>query len=807
MSDLLYDLRHATRALLRAPGFTVVAVLTLALGVGANTAIFSVVNGVLLKPLPFPEPDRIVRVLEGSPGAWGTTSPPNFMDWRGEGDVFQEMAAYVRTAAALTDAGDAERIPGAVATAGFFPLLGTPPMLGRTLTDADAGQERVVVLSHALWQRRCGADDDIVGSTVRLDGRDFAVIGVMPPGFEYPAGAELWLPLAFSEEDLATQRGAHYLDVLARLAPGVTVRDASSRMATVAGVLEARWPDTNTGASARVVELREALVGEVRPALLILLGAVGFVLLIACANVASLLLARTAARRRELAVRTALGAPRWRLVRHVLTESMLLGLGGGAAGLLLAELARRGLLAFPLPGVPRLEQVELDGAVLLFTGAASILTAVLFGALPAVKAGRASALTPALKAGGAAAGADRGGGRLRGALVVAQMALAVLLLAGAGLLLKSFIRLQSVDPGFNPRGVLTFEMALPAARYPDPAEARAFFSELEERITGLPGVESVGGVFGLPLTGFNYTISVEELDGRPAYDEPAETRYTQVRIVTPDYFRTMQIPLRGGRVLEDTDRAGTLPAVVVNESAAELLWPGGDALGHTFELGTTLGLGGPRVGGTVVGIVSDIRHTGLGEEPRPEIYAAHRQFPVDFMSMAVRSTVPPQSLIAPIREQVRQMDQGVPLDDVRTMQERVSDSVAQPRFYMLSLAVFAGAALLLAAIGVYGVLAYAVRQRVSEIGIRRALGAGTADVMRLVIRKAVALAGGGLIVGLLAACVLTRLLAGLLYRVSATDPATFGGVAILLAAVALLASWLPARRAAAVDPMTALREE
>lgn len=808
MNTLMRDLRHAVRCLLRSPGFTIVAVLTLAIGIGANTAIFSVVNAVLLKPLPLPEPDRLVRVYELDEGRPWTVSPPNFVDLRRESSVFEEMAAYTGTAAALTGVGEAKRIFGSVVTAGFFRVLATSPMLGRTISTADtvAGQDRVVVLSHSLWQRQFGEDPAMVGRTVQLEGQEHTVIGVMPPAFEYPAGAELWAPLAFSEEDLTTQRGAHYLEAIARLAPGVTVDEASAQVAAIAGVLELRYPDSNTGSSAMAVGLRDALVGDVRPALLTLLGAVGLVLLIACANVANLLLARTAGRKRELAVRSAMGADRGRLVRYVLTESVLLALAGGVAGLLLAGLGLKLLLMLPVEEVPRLETAELDAAVLGFTAAVSMLTGVLFGLLPALKAGSALDLTGALKSGGAAVTADRAGGRTRSALVVAEMALAVLLLVGAGLLLTSFVELQRVDPGFNPRGVLTFNMPLPNARYPEPRQARAFFADLDQRIEALPGVESAAGVFGLPLSGFNYTISVEKQDGGPAYTNPGEERYTQVRIITPDYFSTMEIPLLAGRALQESDRAGTQPVVVVNESAAKLLWPDDDPLGHTFELGTRLG-GGARVGGMVVGVVADIRHHGPGEESQPEVFAAHSQFPVDFMSITVRTSVPPESLVGPIREQLHMIDTELPMDQVRTMEQRVAESVAQPRFYMLLLSVFAASALFLAAIGIYGVMAYAVRNRVNEIGVRRALGARTGEVLRMVVGRAMALAMGGLAAGLLAAFALTRVLSGLLYGVSPTDPLTFAGVAVLLGSVALLASFLPARRAAQVDPVVALREE
>lgn len=809
MNSVWHDLRYAARNLSKSAGFTAVAVLTLAIGIGANTAIFSVVNAVLLRPLPFPEPDRLVRVYENDEAVRGTASPPNFVDWQRDNSVFESMGAYVQTAVALTGVGEAKRVAGSAVTGDFFSVLRTTPMLGRAISPAETveGQERVVVLSHGVWQRFFGADPGILERTVQLEGREYTVIGVMPPGFEYPSGAHLWVPLPFSEEDLATQRGAHYLDVIARLAPGVTVEQASTQMAAIARRLELRYPDTNTGSNALARGLHEALVGDVRPALLILLGAVGFVLLIACVNVANLLLARTVGRRRELAVRSALGAGRGRLVRHVLTESVLLALLGGTAGLLFAVLGLQLLLTLPLDGVPRLEDTELDAAVLVFSATVSLLTGLLFGVLPAVKAGSTPDLTGALKAGGAAVTADRAGGRTRGALVAVEMALAVLLLSGAGLLLKSFVELQRVDPGFNPRSILTFDMPLPRARYAEPQQSRAFFAGLNQRIEALPGVESVAGVFGLPLSGFNYTISVEKLDGGPAYENPGEERYTQVRIITPDYFRTMEIPLRAGRALANSDRAGTQPVVVVNESAAKLLWPGGDPLGHTFELGTTLGLGGVRVGGTVVGVVADIKHYGLAEEARPEVFAAHSQFPVDYMTMTVKTSVPPQSLVAAIREQVREMDSELPLDQVKTMEEWVAASVAQPRFYMLLLGIFAVSALFLAAIGIYGVLAYAVRQRSNEIGIRRALGARAGDVVRMVVGTAMALAGGGLVAGLLASFALTRILSGLLYGVSATDPWTFAGVALLLGAVALIASLIPAQRATRVDPMVALREE
>jgi predicted permease len=494
-------------------------------------------------------------------------------------------------------------------------------------------------------------------------------------------------------------------------------------------------------------------------------------------------------------------------VRHVLAESLLLALLGGIAGVLIALLTLQLLPMLEVVGLPRLEQAELDSAVLLFATASSLFTALLFGALPAGRAASTADITGALKSSGGAITADRAGGRTRAALIIAEVALAVLLLAGAGLLLKSFVELQRVDPGFNPSGVLTFNMPLPSARYAEPQQSRAFFAELNRRIEALPGVEATASVFGLPLSGFSYIITVETLDGVPAYDSPGNERLTQVRVVTPQYFNVMQIPLRAGRELSDRDRADTQPVVVVNESAAELLWPGANPLGRTFELGTTLGAGGGSAGGTVVGVVADIKHNGLGSETQPEVFFAHDQFPVDTISMTVRTSVPPESLIAPIREQVREMDSELPLDRVVTLEQSLSESVAQPRFYTLLLGIFAAVALVLAAIGIYGVMTYSVRNRTSEIGVRLALGAESNDVLGMVLTQAMKLALGGLILGLFAAFLLTRVLSGLLYGVSATDPVTFFGVAMLLATVALLASYIPARRATRVDPMTALREE
>jgi len=807
MDAILNDLRHSARSLWKSPGFTAIAIVTLALGIGANTAIFSAVNAVLLRPLPFDDPDQLVRVYSLYEGSLWTASPPDFVDWQRANRSFARMAAGHPNAVTLTGDGVADRVEGARVTADLFPLLGVSPRYGRALSEEDevVGEDKVVVLGHGLWQRRYGGDREVIGRTVTLDGEGYTVVGIMPPNFAYPWHAELWMPLAFSEEELTTQRGAHYLTVFARLNSGATVESASADVDAIAARLEEQYAETNEGWTATVMGLAESMVGDVRPALLILLGAVGLVLLIACANVANLLMVRVFGRDRELAIRAALGAGRLRLLGGLLLESVLLAAVGGLAGLGLAIWGTDLLAAIQPGNIPRLENLSIDGNVLLFTAAVSLLTGLLFGLVPGLQSSLDARLAERLKEGGRGASSERGARRTRNALVVAEVGLAVMLVVGAALLLKSFVQLQRVDPGFDTAGLLTFDVSLPDARYPEPRQARQFYQDLLARIEDIPGVESADAVFGLPLSGFFYSMSVEFRDGVeiPQGEEPS----VQLRVVTPGYFRTMGIELTSGRAFTPADRPGVPDVAMVNESAARLLWPGEEALGRSFRVGTRLGLDGNRVGGEVVGVVEDFKHFGPDAEPRPEAYVVHSQFPEEGLSVVVKASVPPGSIVDPIRDRLAAIDPQLPMFRVQTMEQLASRAVAQPRFYLLLLAVFAATALILAAIGIYGVMAHAVAQRTREIGIRMALGAGRLEVMRMVLKRGLVLGIAGTAVGVMAALAASRLLAGLLYQVQPTDIGTFVSVPALLLAVALVSCYLPARRATHIDPMRAIRYE
>ncbi|MDP6605206.1 MAG: ABC transporter permease [Dehalococcoidia bacterium] len=807
MNSLLQDLRYGVRLLWQNPVFTVVTLATLALGIGATTAIFSVVNAVLLRPLPYAEPDRLVRVYSLTEGERWTASPPDFVDWQ-ESDAFDAIGAFNMNAFALTGDGPAEQVQGAAARAAFFSVLGVSPMLGRTFVEADetAGQDQAVVLGHGLWTRRFGGDAEIVGSDVTLDGRNRIVVGVMPAGFEFPRGVELWTPLAFTTDDLTTQRGAHYLTVVARLGDGRSVDQADAAMRALADNLAAEYPETNEGWTATVVPLGESIVGDLSSVLWVLAGAVGVVLLIACTNVASLQLVRSFGRERELAVRAALGASRRRLVQALLCESLVIGLIGGATGVLLAQWLIEVLTFLAPTGIPRLEETRIDGTVLAFTVGLSILAGGLSGVVPAVQASLPTGLAERLKETGGILSSDPARRRSKAALVVLEVALAVVLVTATGLLLKSFVRLQQVDPGFDPSGVLTFNVSLPDARYPEPPASREFFAELLNRVEQLPGVRGAAAIFGLPLSGFGYQISVESVDGRSRRTSDAE-RSVQVRVVTPGYFRQMAMPIVQGRGFEERDGPEAPQVVVVSESTARLLWPGTDPLGHTFSVGTRLGLGGERVGGEVVGIVSDVKDRGLAADTSPTIYAVHAQFPESFMSVTVRTDVAPVSLVGPIRAEMADLDAELPMFRVRAMTDFVDDAVAEPRFVMLLVAWFGLSAIALAAIGTYGVMAHAVGQRRREFGIRLALGARAQDIVSIVLRHGVALAALGVVGGLAGALMTTRLLQGLLFGVAPNDPATFAAVAALLLAIGVAASYLPARRATRVDPLVALRDE
>jgi putative ABC transport system permease protein len=819
MRDLLPELRHALRMLWKHRGFTAVAVFTLALGIAASTAIFSVINAVLLVPLPFEQPERLAVLWtkrEGEPRE--SVSPPDFLAWREAGTAFESLAAFSSVSFNLAGEGPPERLRGVSVSTHFFDVLGVGAALGTTFRADPAGQApwQVVVLSHELWLRRFGGDPHVIGRTVRLNDRSYQVIGVMPERFVWPSitplqslaeeRAELWVPAVrhdvplFSadvEQDFSRERNIRYLRVVGRLKPGVALEGAARVMDTVAGRLAREYPDTNARAGVQVVPLREQLVGNVRHVLWMLLGAVGLVLAIACANVANLFLARSSARRQELAVRVALGASRGRLVRQLLLESVVLALVAGGLGLLGAVWGVDVLLGMGTGDLPRHTEVELDGRVLGFTLLVSVLTGVLFGLAPAVQSS-APDLHATLK--GAGGRTVSGEGRSRSALVVGEVALAVVLLIGAGLLLRSLWRLQGVEPGFQTDNVLTWSLALPPGDYPDERRQGAFFQEVVSRVEALPGVTSAAAVVTLPYDGNDIALALF-IEGRPPA-EPGQRRELGLQMVTPGYFRTLGIPLRRGRDFASTDTADTAPVVLVSEAAVRRFWPDEDPIGKRIRLGS------PEDGWrTIVGVVGDVRHGGPAEEPRPEVYVPVRQSAFPFMQFVVRTRQEPMALAPAVRAAVAELDAELPLSDVRTLEAVVASATARPRFLSTLVGVFAALALLLAGVGLYGVIAYMARQRTRELGIRMALGAQPEDVLWLVLGSGMRLAVLGVGLGLLAAWAASRVMGSLLYGVSATDPLTFGGLALLVLGVTLVATWLPARRATRVDPLVALRNE
>ncbi|HVF44359.1 MAG TPA: ABC transporter permease [Pyrinomonadaceae bacterium] len=808
MRTLLQDVRYGARTLRKSPGFTAVAVLALALGVGANTAIFSVVKAVLLSPLPYPESGRLLWLREVNPSNGILDEPasaPNFNDWRAQARSLEAVAAYANTSTTLTGEGEPERVPGVAASANFFPALGVAPALGRGfLPEEEAeGKNRVVVISHGLWQRRFGARPDAVGQTLTLSGNPHTVIGVAPADFKSPVGgpkpAEFWTPIAFNFDE--SRRRSDYLSVFARLKAGATVGQARAELEGIASRLAQQYPGTNTGWNVAVGTLHERVVGDVRPALLVLTGVVGFLLLISCANVANLMLARSSARRQEVAVRSALGARRGRLVRQFLTESVLLSLAGGAAGLVLAWWGVELLVGLGPGNIPRLEEVGLDARVLLFTLAVSVATGVAFGLLPALSASKTN-LSESLKEGGSRGStAGAGARRLRNSLVVSEIAIAVVLLAGAGLMIRSFQRIQEVDPGFSPARVLTFDFALPAARYKEDAQVTAFVAQLTERVGAVPGAERAAVVDTLPLSGGG-NVAAFVVEGRPA-PPPEQVQDAEYRVVSPEYFDVMGVRLVRGQLFTARDREGSPAVAVVNEAMARRYWPGEDPIGKRVNLGN------PETSPwrMIVGVVRDVRHDGLDKEPYPQMYSPAAQFPRRGMTLVARASADPASLVPAIRRELSSLDKDLPLYNVRTMEQVLSDSVSRRRFQMLLIAAFAFVGLLLAAVGTYGVISYSVAQRRHEIGVRMALGARAPDILRLVLGQGLGLALAGVGIGLAAAFALTRVMSSLLYGVSATDPLTFAAVSLALLCVAAAACLVPARRATRVDPMEALRYE
>jgi len=801
IDTLLQDLRYAVRTLAKSPAFTLIVVLTLALGSGANTAIFSVVNGVLLTPLPYKDPSRLVVVWESKgTSTHNVVNPANYKDWHDRATSFNGLALL--SWAGLTFTGDqAERVPGRAVTPDFFGVLGATPLLGRTFNAEESRPKapRVIVLSEALWRRRFGADRAIVGRAVPVAGGTARVVGVMPASFRpMPLGhEEYWEPMPLDWSNRA--RNGRYAMVVGRLRNGVTIERAQTEMSRIARQLESEAPDFDTGWGATVVPLMEQVVGGAQRTILVVLGAVSLVLLIACANVANLMLARASSRERELAIRAALGASRWRLVRQALVESVILALAGGAAGALLASWSVHLLVRAAPPEVPRIADIRLDLTVLAVTGLVSMAAGVLFG-LPAALS-RSGAAIQGLHAATTRTTAGVPAARLRGALVIAQMSLAIVLLVGAGLLVRSLQRLIAVDPGFDPANISAVTITLPDATYPDSLRRVAFYERLLERVRTMPGVQSAGIISWLPMTPGNAATSLTVV-GRPE-PAPGQKPTAAIRIVDPGYFDAMRIPLRRGRSLVPSDRLGSVPVAVISDAMARKLWPGEDPIGRHVKVEWWH----EKVSVEIVGVVGDSRHDGLDAEFEPTLFYPFAQESQGGMSLVLRSTLPPETLTRMVRGAVSEMDRGLPVADAVTMYHHITEMMADRRYPAFVLGLFAALALTLAAVGIYGVLSYTVGQRTREIGVRLALGARPADVLRTVLGDGLRLTFIGIALGATAAGLAAGALGKLLYDVRPLDPVTFASVTLVLVGVALLAMAAPARRAARVDPMVALRYE
>ena len=807
--EMFQDLRYGARMLLKNPGFTLVAVLTLALGIGANTAIFSVVNATMLRPLPYSEPERLVQVWETKPRAnrWSDwVSYPDFRDWREQNTVFDEIGACRTLAFNLTGGDSPESLPGAYVSASLFTVLGVKPILGRTfLAEEDRpGANRVAVISHGLWQRRFGADPGLIGKTIQVDGESHVVVGIMPPDFKFHwlkawrgIESDIWLPQGPPSE--LQDRFSHNFRVVARLKRDVTVEQAQANMDAIVRGVAAREPSSHEGMGAKVMSLQRKVTQGAKPALLLLSAAIGLVLLIACGNVANMLLAQNDARRHETAIRGALGASPVRLIRQRLTESMLLGLLGGGAGLLLAFMAIQFIIKLG-PDIPRLDRTSIDLRVLSATLCLSLLTGLLFGTIPALRSSRLD-VNETLKQGGRGI-IWRDGAGLRSILLVGEMAMALTLLVGAGLLIRSFLQLQSVESGFDATRVLKAWMMLPEKQYPTSRQQAQFIRQVVERVQALPEVETAAASTILPL--YSNDSGPFRVEGQSAPQPNKSVVYAECPKITPDYFRVVGIRLLQGRTFTWADDEISPEVAIVSEGMARRYWPGEDAIGKLVSIDVR---DGQPVWRQIVGVVNDVKHDGLTAATRPHIYIPTMQLTYPGAILAVRSKGDPAALANTIRREVAAVDRNQPLIDVGTMEKVVSDSVADRRFQMTLLAIFAAVALILAATGVYSVMATAVARRTHEMGVRLALGATARDVLKLVVGQGMKLALVGVGVGLAAAFGLTRLMRRLLFGVSALDPLTFIAVALLLAVVALIACYIPARRAMRVDPLTALRSE
>jgi putative ABC transport system permease protein len=815
---MIQEVRFALRMLMKNPLFTIIAVATLALGIGANTAVFSLVNALLLRPLPYKNPGQLVLIwqqflnqgLERIP-----VSPPEYLDYEKQTSSYQKLAAFDYANFNLTGSDIPERVQGAVVTPSLFPLLGVEPVRGRVFApeEMQAGRNDVVMISARLWQRRFNSDPGTIGSKLSLNGKTYTVVGIMPAAFEFPLPlfnvqggtfaerADIWAPLTFTQQELES-RGSRSYGIIGRLREGVSREKAQAELGTITANWIKNYKDNyavETGFGARVYSLKDQVVGGMRPALLMLLGAVALVLLIACANLTTMLLARAGSREREMAIRVALGAGPYRVLRQMLTESVILAIIGGLAGVVLAIWGLELLTTIGSKTVPRLREVNLDGTVLMASLLVSMVTGLFFGLAPALASAKPE-LTEALKEGGRGATSGLRRNRLRNTFVVAEIALALVLLVGAGLLIKSFIRLQSVDPGFNSRNVLTMELALPVLKYPRGKPVIDFYAELQRRIKTIPGVKYAALTSILPLSGTNSDSSfhIEGFDEKQSGVYPDE----EIRTVTPDYFRVLETPLLKGRSFTEADTADAPGVVVINQAMAKKYWPNEEALGKRINFNDSDPQKIKWV--TVVGIVTNIRHRGLDVEPKPEYYLAHAQRAYREMILAVRGEQDPRALTSLIRREIQAMDPDQPLANIQTLEKITAESIAPRRLSVTLLGVFAAVALVLASVGIYGVMSFLVVQRTHEIGVRMALGAQRSDVLRLVVGHGMKLVLLGSVLGLVMALISTRALSAMLYRVGAFDLTTFAGVTIALALVALLASYIPALRATRADPMIAL---
>jgi putative ABC transport system permease protein len=804
ISTLVQDIRYGIRMLVKAPGFTVVAIIALALGIGANSAIFSLVNAVLLRDLPYKTPDSLLMVWEndtqeGNPR--NAVAPANLIDFRARNEVFDRLEFYTQPSGiTLTDDSEPERVEIAGVSAGLLSVLGTEPMLGRNFLPEEEvpGANRVVIITHGLWQRRFGSDPNFIGNTLKLDGLAFSVVGVLRPDFVLPEEVQVLSPKPITPKD-AVNREQHYLRVIGRLKSGASLAQANANMASIAGQLEQQYPESNTGRGATLITVKEQFVGDIRVALIVLFGAVAFVLLIACTNVANLLLARGAARQKEMAIRMALGASRGRVIRQLLAESILLSILGGGVGLLVAVWGSSLFLSLGPASLVRVGRIGIDPLVLVFTLTLSLLTGVVFGLLPAFQVSKPN-LNEVLKEAGRGSTEGLRLNRLGRFLVISELGLSVALLVGAGLMVKSFVRLQEINPGFDSNNILTLQISLPSTRYREPQQVSGFYRQLTERVEALPGVKLAGVVSRLPLAGDRATTSLI-IEGRPqSVGELSEAHY---RVITPSYFRVLGIPLLRGREFTEQDSQSTPAVVMINQNLARTYWPDENPVGKRVR--TSPNSDSPWY--SIVGVVGDARNFGLDAEARHEIYASYLQDPSARARLVIRTASDPERLVGAVRGEVQAIDKDLAISQVSTMETLIANSVSQRRLNILLLSIFAGVALILASIGIYGVISYSVSQRTHEMGIRLALGARPLDIIKLIVTQGAKLAIIGVAIGLAVAFALTRVLVSLLYGVSATDPVIFLAMSGLLVAVALLACYIPARRAAKVDPMVALRFE